>query len=113
MHVLNNFPLKQVLQKMDASARLLKWTMELSDFDLVFKIRATIKGQALTDFVVELTPTPEMKFVETSTWNLFVDGSSRDTEFREGVAFVSLEGHKLSYIVRFGFKATNNCYTLI
>lgn len=45
IHVLTNFALRQVLQKPNTSGRLLKWTVELSEFDILFQTRATIKGQ--------------------------------------------------------------------
>ncbi|XP_022858151.1 uncharacterized protein LOC111379057 [Olea europaea var. sylvestris] len=112
IHVLINFPLRQVLQKPDALGRLLKWAVELSEFDLVFKARAAIKGQALADFVVEFTNLPEvdeiMELIEPPTWNLFIDGSAGDASSGAGVILISPKGHKLNSVVRFGFKATNN-----
>ena len=60
IHVLTNYPLRQVLQKSDTSGRLLKWAIELSQFDIEFVPRPAIKGQALADFISELT-TPEDK----------------------------------------------------
>lgn len=59
--VQTNFPLKQVLQKPDALGRLLKWVVDLDKFDIVFKSRTVIKGQALVDFLKEFTPIPKMK----------------------------------------------------
>lgn len=44
-------PLKQVLHKYEASGRLLKWAVELSEFDLKYAPRASIKGLALFDFI--------------------------------------------------------------
>lgn len=44
VEVLTNFPLRQVLQKRDAFRRLLKWAVELSEFDKIFKARTFIKG---------------------------------------------------------------------
>ncbi|XP_022891957.1 uncharacterized protein LOC111406817 [Olea europaea var. sylvestris] len=65
--------------------RLLKWAVELSEFNLVFKTRAAIKGQALSDFVVEFTNLPDvdeiMEPVEPPTWNLFMDGSAQATNY--------------------------------
>jgi len=55
--LLTDQPLKNVLQRLDASGQLLKWAIELSRYDLVFKPRRAIKARALTDFLVEnLTP---------------------------------------------------------
>lgn len=42
--VLTKFSLRYVLQKLDALERLSKWVIELSEFDIHFKLRATIKG---------------------------------------------------------------------
>ncbi|XP_022864755.1 uncharacterized protein LOC111384672 [Olea europaea var. sylvestris] len=104
--------LEQVLQKPDASRRLLKWVVELSEFDIVFTTRASIKGQALANFVAEFTNVSEveevMEPVEPPTWNLFVDGLAGETGLEVGVVLVSPEGHKLNSAVRFGFKVTNN-----
>ena len=36
IQVLTNYPLRQVLQKSDASGRMLKWAIELSQFDIEF-----------------------------------------------------------------------------
>ncbi|XP_022848768.1 uncharacterized protein LOC111371087 [Olea europaea var. sylvestris] len=112
IHVLTNFPLRQVLQKSNASGRLLKWAVELSKFDIVFKTRAVIKGQTLPNFVTEFTNVSEveevMEPIEPPTWSLFVDGSAENTGSRAGVVLVSLEGHKLNSGVKFRFKATNN-----
>ena len=53
--VLTNYPLRQVLQKPDASGRLLKWAIELSQFEIEFLARLAIKGQALADFIAEFS----------------------------------------------------------
>lgn len=45
----------QVLQKPEAAGRLLKWAVELSQFDIQYQPWTKIKGQALADFVAELT----------------------------------------------------------
>ena len=58
--VLTNQPLKNVLQTLDASGRLLKWVIELSRCDLDFEPRRAIKAQALADFQAEnATPIEE------------------------------------------------------
>ncbi|KAL5570454.1 hypothetical protein UlMin_027029 [Ulmus minor] len=107
------FPLKQVFQKPEASDRLAKWSIELGEFDIQFKPRTAIKGQALADFIAKFTYTPEMSEklttqTQNSQWKLYVDGSSTETSSGAGIILVSPDGVKLSCAVRFKFKATNN-----
>ncbi|KAL5565982.1 hypothetical protein UlMin_029146 [Ulmus minor] len=107
------FPLKQVFQKPEASGRLAKWSIELGEFDIQFKPRTAIKGQALVDFIDEFTYTPEMSKklmtqTQNSQWKLYIDGSSTETSSGAGIILVSPDGVKLSCAVRFKFKATNN-----
>ncbi|XP_022886722.1 uncharacterized protein LOC111402573 [Olea europaea var. sylvestris] len=112
IQVLTNFPLRQVMQKTDASGRLLKWAIELSEFDLTFRPRHAIKGQALADFMVEFTKAPEMEALmepaEPPAWKLFVDGSSGEAGAGARIVLESPEGHLLNCAVRFSFGASNN-----
>lgn len=112
IRVLTNFPLRQVLQKPDASGRLLKWAVELSEFDLTYIPRTAIKGQTLADFVAEFVKAPEVELnmepADTPTWSLFVDGSSGENGSGDWVILMSPEGHKMNYAVRLSSKATNN-----
>lgn len=100
------------MQKTDASGRLLKWTIELSEFDLLFRSRHVIKGQALADFMVEFAKASEMEATmeptKPPTWKLFIDGSSGETGSGAGIFLESSEGHKLNCAVRFDFKTSNN-----
>ncbi|KAL5571186.1 hypothetical protein UlMin_020783 [Ulmus minor] len=105
--------LMQVFQKPEASGRLAKWSIELGEFDIQFKPRTAIKGQALADFIAKFTYTPEMSEklttqTQNSQWKLYVDGSSTETSSRAGIILVSPDGVKLSCAVLFKFKATNN-----
>ncbi|KAL2542210.1 rve domain-containing [Abeliophyllum distichum] len=59
IEVLSNYPLRQVLQKPDTSGRLVKWAVELGQFELHYKPRTAIKGQALADFIAEFSPEHE------------------------------------------------------
>lgn len=46
--------LRQVLARLDMSRRLLWWSIELGEFVLLYALRATIKAQALANFISEL-----------------------------------------------------------
>ncbi|URD93608.1 Retrotransposon protein [Musa troglodytarum] len=89
IEVMTNQPLRQVLSKFDVAGRLLKWSVELSEFDLRYKPRTAIKGQALADFISD-------KFIKTGscTWM--------------GLILEDPEGHAFERSLRFGFEATNN-----
>ena len=50
-------PMKQILHKPKTSGRLVKWAIELSEFDIRYKLRTVIKGQILAYFIMEFTST--------------------------------------------------------
>ena len=56
IEVLTQHLMKQILHKLETSGRLIKWAIELSEFDIKYKPRTTVKGQVLVDFIVEFTP---------------------------------------------------------
>ena len=53
--VLIDQPLKQILQQPDTSGRLLKLSIELSEFHINYRPRMEIIAQALADFIAEFT----------------------------------------------------------
>ncbi|KAI5354381.1 hypothetical protein L3X38_007276 [Prunus dulcis] len=57
--VMTDFPLRSILYSPDASQRLIKWAIELSQYDLLYRPKTAIKAQALADFVAEFTPSTE------------------------------------------------------
>ncbi|CAL2266547.1 unnamed protein product [Prunus armeniaca] len=54
--VLTNQPLRQVLQKPDTSGGLIKWAIELGEFNIHYHPRPAEKGQAVANFISKLTP---------------------------------------------------------
>lgn len=60
IRVYTDQPLRQVLAKPETSRRLLKWTVELGQFEITYHPSFTIKGQALSDFIVECTGVEEL-----------------------------------------------------
>ena len=76
--VMTGHPLKKSMNKLEAVGRLIQLAIELSEFDIRYQPRNTIKAQALTDFIAEFTPgygdLDEME--GNKIWVILVDGSS-------------------------------------
>ena len=114
--VLTNYPLRQVLQKPDASGHLLKWVIELSQFEIKFHPRPAIKGQALADSIAEFSHAPDERpevapgpsVPEITRWGLYVDRSSNDGGSGADLILINPEGHRMPCALRFEFKASNN-----
>lgn len=69
-------PLRQVLHRPETSGRLLKWSIELSQYEITYHPKAAIKGQVLVDFISEFTtPLEGEDGIERHTpkWKLYVD----------------------------------------
>ncbi|CAL2246251.1 unnamed protein product [Prunus armeniaca] len=49
--VMTDFPLRSILHSLDASQRLMKWAIELSQYNLLYQPKTAIKAQAFADFV--------------------------------------------------------------
>ncbi|KAL0327949.1 UNVERIFIED_CONTAM: Retrovirus-related Pol polyprotein from transposon [Sesamum calycinum] len=90
--VRTNTPIKQVLSKSEAFTRLVKWAIELSEYDILHLPRTTIKTQALPDFVFEKMGTTQREVLKERLWLLHVDGSSTTQEIGAGVVITSSQG---------------------
>ena len=80
IEVPTEYPMKQVLHKPEVSGRLMKWAIELSEFDIRYKLKTAIKGQVLADFVMEFAPMelaePTRSEDDLPIWKLSIDGAS-------------------------------------
>ena len=52
-------PLRDILSNKEASRRIGKWATELSQFEINYVSRTTIKSQALVDFMADWTPSAQ------------------------------------------------------
>jgi predicted dithiol-disulfide oxidoreductase (DUF899 family) len=57
--VVSSFPLKEILRSRDTMGRIIKWSIELGEFNLEFCPWQAIKSQILTGFVFEWTETQQ------------------------------------------------------
>ncbi|KAI5312666.1 hypothetical protein L3X38_041840 [Prunus dulcis] len=125
--VMTDFPLRSILHSPDASQRLMKWAIELSQYDLLYRPKTAIKAQALADFVAEFTPSAEKeKLVNqkkesskadgtsaepsqpSDMWQLRVDGASNQKGAGAGVVIITPDGTLLEQAITLGFPASNN-----
>ena len=53
--VMTDQPLQKAIGRPNAARRMVQWAMELSQFDIDYRPRTTIKVQALADFITEFT----------------------------------------------------------
>ena len=111
--VMSNQPLRRILHRPDMSGRLAAWTIELSQFNLEFVPRHSVKSQALSDFVAECTFSTDLGIIKEpsptdKSWTLFTDGSSTTSAGGAGIILTSPEGFKVQQAVIFGFSVTNN-----
>ncbi|KAL0456454.1 UNVERIFIED_CONTAM: Ribonuclease HI [Sesamum latifolium] len=98
----------QVLGKPKTSGRLIKWAIELSEYNISYLPRMAIKAQALADFVSEMTGTTQEEVLEARPWLLHVDGSSTAQGSGVGIVLTTPQGDDMEFTVKFEFKTSNN-----
>ena len=113
--VMTDQPLRQTLQKPDASGRLVKWSVELSEFDLSYRPRGAIKTQVLAEFMVDQAePGEEIReeqLIEQEkpkrVWLVMVDGSCSEQGSGTGVVIRSPKETEITYTVGVGTNPPN------
>ena len=100
-------PIKKVMNKLEAAGRMVQWTIELSQFDVEYRLWTAIKAQALADFIAEFT-TPEDGNHQEDLWTINTDGSSTQQGGGAGIVITSPENDVLKYGVQLKFSITNS-----
>ena len=100
------YPMKQIQHKPKTSGRLIKWAIELSEFDIMYKLRIAVKGQILADFIMEFTPAQSTEATQLAPdlpiWRLSVDGAANAQGSGAGLILTSPDGIDMEYALRFG-----------
>ncbi|KAL2246834.1 UNVERIFIED_CONTAM: Retrovirus-related Pol polyprotein from transposon [Sesamum indicum] len=99
-----NHPLRNILTRPEASGRMIKWTVELGEFDITYQGRTAEKAQILVDFMVEISGTQK----DVETWMLHVDGSSNANNGGAGILIEGPAGMEIEVAARLSFPVTNN-----
>ena len=95
----------------DFTERIAKWGTWLRAFDIRYRPRSLLKGQVLTDFVVEFSPKNKREMVchvENHPWRVFVDGASSTMGAGARIVIITLKEIWLKHSFRLGFRAFNN-----
>ena len=104
--------MKKILHKPETSRRLIKWAIELSEFDIRYKPRTAIKEQILADFIMEFTPAEPAEanqlMLDLPIWRLSIDGAANAQGSGVGLILTPPDEIDVEYALRFGFQASNN-----
>ena len=100
--VMTNYPVICVLRRPELTARMSKWPIALSAYDIQYRPRTAIKSQKLVvaDFSPELEKlandeVAQLNHVDYDPWTLFVDGSSNFCGGGLGIMLKSPQGGKV------------------
>ena len=75
--VMTNKPIRKSMNKPEAAGRMIQWAIELSQFDIDYHPKRTMKVQALVDFVTKFTVRDKEKVQDNlERWTIQIDGSS-------------------------------------
>jgi hypothetical protein len=97
--VVSSFPLGEILRSRDTVGHIVKWLVELGEFDLKFCPRQAIKSQILADFVSDWTETQQPPPAEKlEHWKMYFDGSLNLEGAGAGILFISPQGDHLKYV---------------
>ncbi|KAK4407803.1 hypothetical protein Sango_0361300 [Sesamum angolense] len=99
--------LSSSVRKKETNANLL-CQQKLSEYEISYLPRTTIKAQALADFIFVMTGISSGDTPKIEKWLLHVDGSSTIQGNRAGVVITSPHREDLEFAVKFDFKASNN-----
>ncbi|XP_065638260.1 uncharacterized protein LOC136071189 [Quercus suber] len=106
--VLIDKPLRRAMSNPEAVGRLALWAIELSEFDIQYRLRTAVKGQVVADFIAEFTNGEDRGAEESPQWNIHIDGSSNRQAGGASVVLQSPEGDTVECMVRLEFPTTNN-----
>ena len=107
--MVSSFPLGEIIQSLEATGRIAKWSIELMSETLTYAPRKAIKSQALVDFIAEWTDSQlPLAQVQAKQWTMYFDGSLMKTEAGAGLLFISPLDIHMRYVIMIHFAASNN-----
>lgn len=97
IYVNADLPLRKVLQKPDVSGRLIQWSLELGEFDILYFPCTAIKGHVIANFLLDffVDPSPaecDDPHIYGRTWIVNIDSSFNRKASRAGLVLTSPKG---------------------
>ena len=98
-------PLRDVFNNKEASGRIGKWATKLSQFEISYVQRTTVKSQALADFVADWTPSAHQNpQPQTQIWTLYTDEAWGHLGAGASTILIAPLGLRTKYAARLEFK---------
>jgi hypothetical protein len=89
----SSFSLEEIIRNRDANDRIVKWSLDLGEFDIKFCPRQAIISQVLTNFMSEWTKIQMPPPMERSEhWIMYFDGALNLEGASAGVLLISPQG---------------------
>ena len=110
VYVLTEYPLQSLLKRFDFIGRIAKWGAQLGSFATRSRLRSSVKGQVLADFVAEFSSRRDADVVchmGIQMWKVFVVDASSAMGVGAGIVVITPEGIRLEHSFRLGFRASN------
>ncbi|XP_070041243.1 uncharacterized protein [Nicotiana tomentosiformis] len=114
--VVTTFPLRSILHKPELSGRLAKWDIELSEHNITYQYRTTIKSQVLADFFLDFSAkvmseaekeAAQVSLQIENLWVLYTDDTSNASGSRLGLVLEVPTGEVIPQSIRYP-NMTNN-----
>jgi ribonuclease HI len=101
--------LGEIIRNRDANGCIVKWSVELGEFEIEFCPRQAIKLQILADFVSEWTEIQMPPHKERPEhWIMYFDCALNLEGAGTGVLLISPQGEQLKYVLQIHYKDSNN-----
>ena len=97
--VLMDQPLKRAMSSPEATERIALWAIELSEFDIQYRLRTAIKGQVMADFIAEYTQLEGKGAEGLRQWSIHTDGSSNQHAGGASVVIHTLDRDKIECMI--------------
>ncbi|XP_058216797.1 uncharacterized protein LOC131327669 [Rhododendron vialii] len=112
-------PFKYLFEKSALMGRMARWPLMVSEFELKYVTRKSVKGKAVAEFLadclVEGGEDAEFKFPDEDimtlaedVWKLYFDGAANQKGFGIGVLLIAPDGSHIPLVFKLNFEVTNN-----